>query len=206
MKPTRRLIAFLLLLTMLSASFVACNNKAAKDFYSSIQATEVTGDLYSLEIPWENFKGYFHFLIELYKPEVDATQNVGNHKYKWTWVLYAAPANENGNIESEEAFTMITPQIDTVYDFKNEYGEVLYRLQTGSLTKDWVVGQKYEVIVVLSNGDASYKCQLFPTWTQLSADHLAAWVTGLNGDGTTGETITDAGYEKHIPTTCPCEF
>ena len=52
----------------------------------------------------------------------------------------------------------------------------------------------------------AFKAQFFPTWTQKSADNMNAWVNGFTGDGSTGETMEEKGFEKHIPTTCPSDF
>ena len=172
-------------------------------FYGSLEATEVMSDLYSTSTPWENWNGYFQFLPQLYKDEVDATENVGTEDYEWTWTVYAAPADENGgNVQDEASFQSCQAQINTLYDWGTDDGKVIYRIQTGSLTKEWVIDQEYEVIVVVSKGDEKFKTQLFVVWTEASKLNMDAWVAGLTGDGSTGEAMA----VRHVPTTCPADF
>ena len=175
-------------------------------FFGSIEATEVMSDMYSNSTPWENWNGYFQCLPQLYKEEVDATENIGTEDYEWTWMVYAAPADENGgNVQDESSFQKVQAQVDTYYDWRTDDGKVIYRLQTGSMTKNWVIDQEYEVIIVLTDGKKTYKTQLFVVWTEESAKCWDAWCKGLTGNGDSnepwGENIT-----RHIPSTCPCDF
>ena len=179
---------------------------AGDGFYGSIEATEVMSDMYSTSTPWENWNGYFQFLPQLYKDEVDATENAGTEDYEWTWFVYAAPADENGgNVQDEASFQKVQAQLDTLYDWGSDDGKVIYRLQTGSMTKEWVVDQEYEVIVTVAKGDDTFKTQLFVVWTEESAKNWTAWCAGLTGNGDSnepwGENIT-----RHIPTTCECDW
>ena len=176
-------------------------------FFGSIEATEVMVDLYSTGTPWENWNGRYQAVPQLYKEEVDATENVGTEDYEWVWNIYAAPADENGgNVQDEASFQTCQGEVNTVYDFNSDDGKVIYRLETGSFTKDWVVGTEYEVIIVVSKGDEKFKGQLFVEWTEESAKCWNAWCKGLDGNGDSNTPWDPEKVTRHIPSTCPCEF